>query len=164
VRSEILNKSILVFGCGNILLGDDGFGPKVAEYLKENYPIPENTLVMEVGTGIRDILFDILIAEKRPKKIIIVDAVDYDNRKPGEVFEIPVEGIPESKTHDFSLHQHPTINLLKELKYYTQTDVVVIVVQVEEIPNEVKEGLSSAVEAAVSKASAIVFRLLFPCI
>jgi len=142
----------LVFGCGNILLGDDGFGPKVAEYLNENYPVPENTLVMDVGTSIRDILFDLLIAEKKPKRIIIVDAVDYENRKPGEVFEIPVEGIPESKTHDFSLHQHPTINLLKELKYYTQTEVVVIVVQVEKIPEEMKQGLSTTVEAAVPKA------------
>jgi coenzyme F420 hydrogenase subunit delta len=142
----------VVFGCGNILWGDDGFGPRVVEYLEQNYSLPEDSLVMDVGTGIRNILFDLLLAEQRPKRIIIVDAVHYQDREAGEVFEIPVEGIPEDKVHDFSLHQQPTINLLKELHYYTDTEVVVIVVQVEEIPEDMKTNLSETVQAAIPKA------------
>ena len=71
---------------------------------------------------------------------------------PGEVFEIPVEGIPEKKTSDFSLHQFPTVNILKELKDHTKIDVKVIVGQIEVIPGEVKPGLSQAMEGAVVKA------------
>ena len=33
---DIPDKNILVFGCGNILFGDDGFGPRVAEELLKN--------------------------------------------------------------------------------------------------------------------------------
>jgi coenzyme F420 hydrogenase subunit delta len=158
--SQIPGKSQVVFGCGNILLGDDGFGPRVVECLMENYSLPEDSLVMDVGTGIRNILFDLLLAEQRPKRIIVVDAVDYHGRKPGEVFEIPVEGIPENKVHDFSLHQQPTINLLKELRYYTNTEVVVIVVQVEEIPKDMKTNLSETVRAAIPKACTHIMKYL----
>lgn len=158
--SQIPNRSKVVFGCGNILLGDDGFGPAVVEYLKENYSFPEDTLLMDVGTGIRNILFDLLLAEQRPKRIIIVDAVDYKDRKPGEVFEIPIEGIPETKVHDFSLHQQPSINLLEELQHYTDTEIVVIAVQVKEIPKDMKIGLSKIMEAAIPKACEYIMKCL----
>lgn len=158
--SRITSKSTVVFGCGNILLGDDGFGPAVVEYLKENYSLSEDTLVMDAGTGIRNILFDLLLAEQRPKRIIIVDAVDYKDRKPGEVFEVPIENIPETKVHDFSLHQQPSINLLKELQYHTDTEVVVIVVQVKEILKDMKISLSKTVEAAIPKACRYIMRYL----
>jgi len=153
---EILDKSVVVFGCGNLLFGDDGFGPGVAQYLKEHYTLPGDALVLDVGTSIREILFDLALSEKRPQKIIIVDAVDYPDRRAGEVFEIPVEGIPANKTADFSLHQFPTVNLLKELKDQGGLDITVLVAQVAEIPGEVRPGLSPAAQDAVVKASRII--------
>ena len=153
---QLFKKSILVFGCGNILFGDDGFGPAVVNHLQEKYSLPDDVLVMDVGTSIRDILFDLALSEKKPKKIIVVDAVDYPDRKPGEVFEIPVEGIPENKTSDFSLHQFPTVNILQELKDHTRIEVKIIVAQTEEIPDTVKPGLSQAMEGAIVEASELV--------
>jgi len=50
-------KPVLILGCGNILFGDDGFGPKVVEYLEQNYPIPENAEVINAGCSVRNILF-----------------------------------------------------------------------------------------------------------
>ena len=108
-------KPILVFGCGNILFGDDGFGPCAVEFLKNNYSIPSDVEVLNAGCSIRNILFDITLSDKKPKKIIIVDAIDA-GRPPGEMFEIELEEIPENKLDDFSMHQLPTSNLLKELK------------------------------------------------
>lgn len=150
--TQLFEKSVLVFGCGNILYGDDGFGPEVIKNLKENYALPDDILLMDVGTSIRDILFDLVLSEKKPRTIIIIDAVDYPNRTPGEIFEIPVEGIPETKVSDFSLHQFPTVNMLKELKDNSQIDIRVIVAQIEDIPAEVKPGLSTAVAKAISLA------------
>ncbi len=149
---KILEKSILVFGCGNILFGDDGFGPAVVQRLIKNQALPADVLVMDVGTSIRDILFDLLLSEKKPEKLIIVDAVDYPDRKPGEVFYLPVEAIPEKKTADFSLHQFPTVNMLQELKDHTRVDVKILVAQAAEIPQEVKPGLSPAMSGAISEA------------
>ncbi|MBW1752257.1 MAG: hydrogenase maturation protease [Deltaproteobacteria bacterium] len=148
---QLFDKSILIFGCGNILFGDDGFGPAVANYLKENYVLPEDVLVMDMGTSIRDTLFNLTLSEKKPQKIIIVDAVDQPGRRPGEVFEIPVEGLPEKKTADFSLHQFPTVNILQELKDCTRIDIVVLVAQTEVVPDEIKPGLTETMQAAVRK-------------
>ena len=150
---ELFAKSILVFGCGNILWGDDGFGPAVANYLTEHYTLPADVEVRDVGTSIRDLLFDLVLSEQKPQKIIIVDAVDYPDRQPGEIFEIPVEGIPEKKTSDFSLHQFPTVNMLQELKEHSGMEVKVLVAQVQEIPEEVKPGLTPVLQRAVVAAS-----------
>jgi coenzyme F420 hydrogenase subunit delta len=102
-----------------------------------------------VGTSIRDILFDLILSDKKPAKIFIIDAVDYLDREPGEIFEIPVEGIPEKKTSDFSLHQFPTVNMLQELKDHSPIDVKILVGQVESIPDEVTPGLSPSMGDAV---------------
>jgi coenzyme F420 hydrogenase subunit delta len=149
---QLFEKSILVFGCGNILLGDDGFGPAVVDYLRENYSLPEEVLVMDVGTGIRDILFDLTLSDKKPQKIIIVDAVNLPNKKPGEVFEIPMGSMPENKTSDFSLHQFPTVNLLTELQNHTSIQVKIIVAQTGEIPYTIKPGLTKVMQEAIEKA------------
>ena len=159
----IFEKSILVFGCGNILFGDDGFGPAVVQRLIKTQALPQEVLVMDVGTSIRDILFDLLLSEKKPEKLIIVDAVDYPDRKPGEVFFIPVEAIPEKKTADFSLHQFPTVNMLQELKDHTRVDVKILVAQAAQIPEEVKPGLSPAMSGAILEACRrIVTEILGP--
>ena len=106
----------------------------------KNYNIPENTYILDAGTGIRDVLFDIILSEKKPKKIIIVDAINAENKKPGEVFKIKVDDLPENKIDDFSIHQIPTSNLLKELEKFSNINIILIVVQIEFIPDEVKPG------------------------
>jgi coenzyme F420 hydrogenase subunit delta len=160
VIEQLFDKPILIFGCGNILFGDDGFGPAVVNHLKTNYVLPEDVLAMDMGTSIRDTLFDISLSEKQPKRIIIVDAVDQPGRKPGEVFEIPVEGIPDKKTVDFSLHQFPTVNILQELKNLTRIDVLVLVAQAEMVPNAIKPGLSETMQAAVSDACEQIMQIV----
>jgi coenzyme F420 hydrogenase subunit delta len=145
----VFTKPVLVFGCGNVLLGDDGFGPSVIQHLRQRYQLPPHMHVVDVGTSIRNILFDLALLEKKPKLIIIVDAVEFENRKPGEVFEIPLDSIPEQKVDNYSLHQFPTVNLLRELRDQGQTNIAVFVAQVGESPEEVKPGLSKPMRAAV---------------
>jgi len=142
-RAEYCPKSVLVLGCGNRLFGDDGFGPAVVEYLNENYSLPDGVAVIDTGISVRNILFDIILSEERPKKIIIVDAVNV-GKKPGEVFELDVSRIPLQKIDDFSMHQLPTSNLLLELKKLCSVDIKVICVQVEDIPDSVRPGVSEA--------------------
>lgn len=138
---DIPDKNVLVLGCGNILFGDDGFGPHVAEELIRNYNLPEDVGVINAGTSVRNILFDIALSEKKPDKIIIVDAVEA-KKTPGEIFELPIDEIPEKKIDDFSMHQLPTSNLLKELKELCKINVIIIACQVENIPTEVTTAIS----------------------
>ena len=145
---EYCRKPVLVLGCGNILFGDDGFGPAVIEHLKRNYKVPDNACVLDVGTGARQILFTLVLSEKKPESIIIVDAVDF-GRKPGEIFEIPLEEIPAIKTDDFSIHQVPSSNLLRELRDFCNVKVTILVCQVGHIPESVQPGLSEPVKKAI---------------
>ena len=163
MAQEMFDKSALVFGCGNILFGDDGFGPAVVKYLEENYELPADVMVMDVGTSIRDLLFDLTLSESKPQKIIIIDAVDFQDHQPGEVFEIPAEAIPPKKTADFSLHQFPTVNMLREIQDHTRVEVHIVVVQAEEVPEEVKPGLTPVVEGAVKEAAARILSILGVC-
>ncbi|MFQ5975467.1 MAG: coenzyme F420-reducing hydrogenase, FrhD protein [Candidatus Hydrothermarchaeales archaeon] len=149
---ELYKKRALVLGCGNILFGDDGFGVEVAQYINKNYKIPSDVEVMDVGTGVRNILFNMVLFEGGPKKIIVVDAVDK-GRKPGEVFEIDLDDIPENKTDDFSLHEMPSSNMLKELRDFCGVEVIVLVCQTKHIPEEVEMGLSEEVKKAIPHAS-----------
>ena len=153
---DFLTKDVVVFGCGNVLFGDDGLGPSVANFLVENYEIPDFALVLDVGTSVRNLLFTILLSEKKPSSLVVVDAVDK-GKAPGEIFEISIDDIPERKTDDFSLHQVPTSNMLKELKDIGGLGVAVVACQVENIPEEVNPGLSDSVTKAVPRASKIIY-------
>lgn len=146
--TDYWNKEILVLGCGNVLFGDDGFGPAVVEYLQENFEIPQEVYVMNAGLSVREILFNMVLSDKRPKTIIIVDAVDV-GRTPGEMFELDITEIPEKKIDDFSMHQLPTSNLLRELENMCGVNVRIISVQIQNIPDEVSPGLSKVIRDSI---------------
>ncbi len=141
-------KEILIAGCGNKLFGDDGFGPEVVEYLLSHHTIPDKICLLDVGTGIRRILFTISLSEPRPKEIVIIDAVDK-GRNPGEIFEISLDEIPKEKSDDFSIHQVPSSNLLKELRDFCSVKVRVLACQIQAIPETMQSGLSEPVKKAV---------------
>ncbi len=152
---------IAIFGCGNLLFGDDGVGPAVIEALK-GQPLPDYVMVEDVGTGIRERLFDYLLtADLRPDLIIIVDAVDFAGMPPGEVFELRPRDIPARKVHDFSLHQFPTVNMLAELEEEAGTCVKILAVQVESIPEEVSPGLSRPVQEAVGQVCEMISEMVW---
>lgn len=156
-----MNDKVMVFGCGNIIMGDDGFGPSVVDALNSRYDLPENIEAVDAGTGVREFLFDYLLAEElRPSHIIIVDAVDFPDRTPGELFEITTDQIPSKKIHDFSLHQFPTVNLLHELKEHTGIRVTILAAQIQFIPDEIAPGLTEVMSHAVDEACETIARIL----
>ena len=157
---ECYQKATLILGCGNILFGDDGWGPAVVDYLQEHHRAPAHVAILDVGTGVREILFDIILAEKKPERIIVIDALD-GQRQPGEIFTLPVDQLPEKKTDDFSLHQLPTSNLLKELKDLCHVEVIVLAAQPECIPEAVEPGLSKKLQDAVARAGEYIVQTYF---
>ncbi len=147
----------VIFGCGNILLGDDGFGPAVIEALQKQGDLPENVEALDIGTSIRDHLFDYLLAEEmRPHQIIIIDSIDTADRSPGEVFLIDHQKIPTKKQHDYSLHQFPTVNMLQELSRFTDIAITIIVAQIAEPAEEVCQQLSEPIQQAIPLACDLV--------
>jgi coenzyme F420 hydrogenase subunit delta len=155
---DFCTKPVLILGCGNRLFGDDGFGCAAAEYLLAHYQIPDDVYVMDVGTGVRKLLFTLCLSPERPRRIILLDAVDK-GRRPGEVFEISLDDVPTEKIDDFSLHQVPSSNLAKDLRD-AGVDVRVIVCQVNHIPQSIEPGLSEPVAQAVPLVCAEIAKQL----
>ena len=113
---------------------------------------PKTVCLLDVGTGVRKLLFTLCLSPVRPQRLIIVDAVDA-GRAPGEVFEIDPSEIPVAKLDDFSMHQLPTSNMLRELQETCGVEVRVLACQTGPLPEEVFEGLSEAVSNAVPDAA-----------
>jgi len=158
--TEISTKKVLILGCGNVLMGDDGFGPAVIKKLQQRYKLPDYAHAEDVGTAIRGVLFDITLLDKRPEHIVVLDAVDKPGRTPGEIFEIAVDDIPEEKILDYSVHQYPTTNMLKGIQDQCGVKVTIVVGQVGSQLEEVRPGLSKPMRAAVVKAAEKVAELL----
>lgn len=145
----------LVLGCGNELFGDDGYGPAVVRRLGQSAGLPRSVLAMDVGTSVREVLFNVILSPVRPHRIVVVDAVDM-GRAPGAVWTIEAGDLPLVKLDDFSMHQLPTSNLLREVAELGGVAVTCLVGQVSGIPPEVRPGLSAPVERAVERAVAMI--------
>lgn len=149
------DKAVLILGCGNVLIGDDGFGPAVVGRLSENHSIPPDVCVLDAGTSVREILFDTILSEKKPETIVVVDAMDC-GRKPGELFWLQIDALPQAKLDDFSMHQIPTSNLLRELRDLCGIEVLVMACQVSGPTDSVTPGLSIPVQKAVDEAAELL--------
>lgn len=149
---ELFEKPVLIFGCGNTLFGDDGFGPAVIERLTADYALPSEVMAEDVGTSISDLLFDLALSPSRPRSIFIIDAVSRPGKSPGELFEMQVEDLPADKSGDFCMHQFPSVNLLRELRDDGGVSVRILGMQIKEIPDAVRPGLSPEAANAVPEA------------
>src|SRR5437763_15222955 len=76
---------ILVAGVGNVLRGDDGFGPAVVERLSG--ALPAGVKLVETGIGGLELLHELMDG---CDGLVLVDAVERGG-EPGTVFEITPE-------------------------------------------------------------------------
>ena len=137
----------LVLGCGNVLLGDDGFGPAVIEYLSSSDGLPEGVCLVDAGTGARRILATLAAAESRPERVFLVDCVDRGG-VPGEDAEMNCdEAMPARK---LPLHLTITPDLISELREQG-IEVRLFVCQGSRLPDEVSPGLSAEMSRAVPR-------------
>lgn len=97
-----------IIGVGNILLRDEGVGPKVAEILKKNYKFEPEIEIIDGGT----LGLDLLPFIEKFKKIIIIDIVDFQ-RKPGYVGVLKGDEIPPYLKTRFSMHHVGVQDLLE---------------------------------------------------
>jgi coenzyme F420 hydrogenase subunit delta len=149
---EFCQRATLVLGCGNVLFGDDGFGCALVEYVQAHHRVPDDVCMLDAGTGVRKLLFTLCLSPVRPRRLLIVDALDA-GRAIGELFEIDPAAIPPVKLDDFSMHQLPTSNLLRELQEACGVEVRVLACQTGPLPQEIAPGLSAPVQAALPHAA-----------
>jgi len=75
-----MKERICIIGLGNVLMGDDAFGPYVIEVLEAGYEFPENVTLRDLGTP----SLDLVTYFKDIDVLIVVDTINAIGR-PGEV-------------------------------------------------------------------------------
>jgi len=147
----------LILGCGNIFRGDDGFGPRVAEYIVKQHLAEESSVeVLDVGLGISRILLDILSDEEKPKKIILVDAL-HQIGKVGEVKILSLNDIPSVESISPS-HSFPNKEMLAKLEEIG-VKISIVACVAKYLPEEVSVKMSKEVEEAIPKAATLAVKL-----
>jgi hydrogenase 3 maturation protease len=89
----------VIVGIGNTLKGDDGAGPQVCSILKGNI----SAEIIDAGTAPEN--FIAKIVQMSPKKLLIIDAIDF-GKPPGtfKIFDIQDLGKFSFSTHCLSPH------------------------------------------------------------
>ena len=144
-----------IYGIGNILMGDDGVGPAVVEYLAAHHTFGLDVTIEDLGTPSLDLPAYLAGYDT----VIFVDAVALD-APPGtirvfsrdEITAVPV-GIRVSP-------HEPTINdalIILDFAGTAPREVVLVGI----VPSTLEGGiaLSPAVEGAVGRAAGLVVEL-----
>ncbi len=142
---------VLILGCGNVLLGDDGFGPAAAARCRR-FKLGASIVALDVGTQLSPLTMDLLYGEEKPIGLIILDAAD-GGHKPGEVFRVSLDDLGRRNTDTFGLHDFPSVSVFKELEVSKGTRTEIIACQPALGMDLVRIGLSKEVREAVPKAA-----------
>lgn len=148
--------SIRVLGLGNVLTGDDGFGPSVISALQAAFEWPEHVEVIDVGTPGLDLTPFVSEADV----VIFVDTVKSEGA-PGELRLYDKAAIlrhapqPRLSPHDPGVKE---VLLMLDFAQRGPADVLLVGAIPQACPTE--PGLSDAVRAAVAPAVDAVLRAL----
>ena len=159
VVPDFCSADTLIIGCGNRLLGDDGFGPELVDSLRARMEDRRNVFLIDAGTGMSRLLFDIVLAERKPTRIIVADAMRR-GASPGSVCCLRASELTPRVSSSALGHQEPTSVLLKELSDLPGIEVFVLAAEPERMPDEVSPGLSPAMRGAIGQAMEQICSLL----
>ncbi|MGA3360762.1 MAG: hydrogenase maturation protease [Solirubrobacteraceae bacterium] len=153
-------KQILVAGIGNAWLRDDGFGGEVAKALGER-ELPDGVSVVDFGSGGLDLAYEVM---RGYDALILVD-VSRQGEPPGTLYVMEVEAADvDGDIADGQMldpHGMDPQTVLRFVKYTGGWPGRVFVVACEpEVVEDVGLGLSSAVQASVERAVAVVLETI----
>jgi hydrogenase maturation protease len=100
---------VLIAGVGNVLRGDDGFGPAVVRALQAG-PLPAGARCVELGIGGIGLVHELLDGYGA---LVLLDAVDRGGA-PGTLYHLEPEvpdaaSIPEAERHGLATDMHQAV-------------------------------------------------------
>ena len=154
-RDDVLFQSdVTVLGVGNVILRDEGFGVRVAEYLDAHYDFPENVQIVDGGTlGIELTQF-----VTGTKKLLVIDSIN-GHAAPGTRFAIRDDDVlahfqDKISAHEVGIqdvlallevtgHKIPTVTVLGAQPYNLEAGV--------ELSEEMKKLVPEVAEEALNE-------------
>jgi hydrogenase maturation protease len=103
---------ILILGIGNILFGDEGVGPHLANLIQEKYTFDSDEHTVEVidGGTLAQRLIPIITEYDH---VVIIDCVKVDDGAVGDVYSFFFSDMPEYITWDGSAHEVEMLQTLQ---------------------------------------------------
>lgn len=136
---------VLVAGVGNVLRGDDGFGPRVTQLLDH---LPDGAEVIETGIGGVALLQELMAG---CSGLILIDAVER-HAAPGTVFLITPEVLDGEHVPDVHLANPDRVLSMAKTMGVLPDRVVIVGCQPADNMEELDQGLSPEVERALAIA------------
>jgi len=147
---------ILILGIGNILFGDEGVGPHLANFIEEKYSFfsKEHTIEIIDGGTLAQRLIPIITEYDR---VIIIDCVKVDDGDIGDVYSFEFNDMPEYITWDGSAHEVEMLQTLQMIEMMGDLPPVKIVGV---IPYVIGENSTFSMTEEVVKATLTMERVI----
>ncbi|ARJ56961.1 HyaD/HybD family hydrogenase maturation endopeptidase [Campylobacter cuniculorum] len=145
----------LVLGIGNIMFADEGLGVHLCKQIQKNYSFSHPTSSIDfVDGGTLALQLSTIIVQY--DKMIVLDCIDADDSKIGDVFFFPYEAMPKKIHWSGSAHE---VEMLQTLQYIEllgdlpQTQILAC------IPKRIEE-MSFELSDEIVKAAKIMVKIL----
>lgn len=133
---------VTILGVGNVILTDEGFGVRAAEYLDHHYTFPDNVQIVDGGTlGI-----ELTQYVTGTNKLLVIDSIN-GGAEPGTVFRFHNDAIMEHFQDKLSAHEVGIQDVLALLTVTGHKIPEVIVVGAQPFDLEAGVGLSDGMQA-----------------
>jgi hydrogenase maturation protease len=144
---------IMIMGIGNLLLSDEGFGIRVIEKLEREYEFAGNISVVDGGVlGI-----NLLGIMSEADELIVVDVI-RNNGKPGDLYRIDHEDIPNRIRAKNSLHQVDFLEALTLCRYGLDKEPHTVILGVE--PQDIETFSIELTPAVQARMDDIIQKVL----
>lgn len=151
-----MNKEVVVLGIGNILMSDEGIGPRLIEKLdacKESFPHVE---FVDIGTRSMSLLH--LMADRR--KAIIVDCA-LMGTSPGTIKRfIPQDVSSIKQLRHFSLHEADVLGIIEMSRQLGQCPETIVIFGIEPQSLEPGQSLSDTLSSKFDDYTQAIYREL----
>lgn len=143
---------VLIYGAGNLILSDEGFGVHFVRHLEKHYHIPENVELYDGGT------LGIMVHFKfeEADRVILVDVVQAKG-EPGDIFryereDIMLKNIPvKMSPHQIGLQE---MLLISEMRDAPKPDLTFFGIVAQSL--DPGDQLTPPLEAGLEKVAAMV--------
>jgi len=106
---------ILILGIGNILFGDEGIGPHLANLIDEKYAFTSTEHEVDIldGGTLAHRLIPIITQYDR---VLIIDCVNVDDGNIGDVYSFDFNKVPDNITWNGSAHEVEMLQTLQMIE------------------------------------------------
>ncbi len=145
---DILKGKVIIVGIGNIIRGDDGFGPKLIENIKNKVKV----VCLDAGVAPENYLGKVI--KENPDTILIVDAVCL-GKNPGQYEILKGEDIEKC---GFTTHDISPVMFMEYLTNQTKANIYMLGVQPRgiELGSEMSEELKTILDELSGKILEVV--------